>query len=346
MPRAVTRENDDAGNRLGFCAQRQQAGARLVMNSTPTYSIKHNGVENTVRSMETRTELERLIADDVPYGDLTTDAIGVGDAPGELTMTARDPMVAAEVESAAALLELTGCRVTLVTRSGTALATGASILTAKGPAAALHRGWKVAQTLVEIWSGVATAARAIVDAATAVSPDVVVACTRKNVPGTKSYAARAVRAGGAVMHRLGLSETILVFPEHRTFLGGEPLHEAARRLRRAAPEKRLVIEVAAIDEAVAAAEAGFDVIQVEKFRPAQIAVLVDRLASTKTRPLIAAAGGINSDNAAAYARAGANVLVTSWPYLARPRDVQVRITATGPIVPTPPTIVWCRPRAS
>jgi hypothetical protein len=32
-----------------------------------------------------------------------------------------------------------------------------------------------------------------------------------------------------------------------------------------------------------------------------------------------------SSNVAAYAAAGANVVVTSSPYLARPRDVQVRI---------------------
>jgi molybdenum transport protein len=184
----------------------------------------------------------------------------------------------------------------------------------------------VAQTLVEIWSGVATAARSIVDAAAGVSSDVVVACTRKNVPGTKSYAIRAVRAGGAVMHRLGLSETVLVFPEHRAFLGGEPLSETVRRLRRSAPEKKLVIEVASIDDAVGAAVAGFDVIQAEKFSPAQVAALADRLRSQNMRPLIAAAGGINPENAAAYARAGAGILVTSWPYLARPREVQVRIT--------------------
>jgi molybdenum transport protein len=42
--------------------------------------------------------------------------------------------------------------------------------------------------------------------------------------------------------------------------------------------------------------------------------------------LVAAAGGINAGNAAAYARAGADVVVTSAPYLARPRDVQVRIS--------------------
>jgi len=276
--------------------------------------------------VEAGAELEKLLADDVPYGDLTTQALGIGDASGELTFTARDAMVAAEVESAAALLELAGCRVALATKSGTALAAGAKILAASGPAAALHRGWKVAQTLVEIWSGVASAARAIVDAATAVSPDVVVACTRKNVPGTKSYAIRAVRAGGAVMHRLGLSETVLVFPEHRIFLG-EPLQDTVRRLRRSAPEKKLVIEVAKVEDGVAAAAAGFDVVQAEKFTPADIAALAERLTSARQRPLIAAAGGVSPDNAAAYAKAGAGILVTSWPYLARPRDVQVRFVA-------------------
>jgi molybdenum transport protein len=281
--------------------------------------------------IEAGAELEELLADDVPYGDLTTQALGIGDAPGEITFAARDAMVAAEVESAGALLELAGCRVTLATKSGTMLAAGSKILAASGPAAALHRGWKVAQTLVEIWSGVATAARAIVDAAAALSPDVVVACTRKNVPGTKSYAIRSVHAGGAVMHRLGLSETVLVFPEHRAFLGGETLQDTVRRLRRSAPEKKLVIEVATVDDGVAAAAAGFDVIQAEKFTPVDVAALAGRLASTSPRPLIAAAGGINPDNAGAYAKAGASILVTSWPYLARPRDVQVRIVA----VPSP-----------
>jgi molybdenum transport protein len=41
--------------------------------------------------------------------------------------------------------------------------------------------------------------------------------------------------------------------------------------------------------------------------------------------VIAAAGGINAGNVGAYALAGANIVVTSSPYLARPRDVQVRI---------------------
>lgn len=276
-----------------------------------------------LQTAATRTELEALLAADVPYGDLTTEALGIRDQPGTMTFAAREPMVLALAEDAAAIIEMAGCRVTLHARSGTAIAAGAAILTAHGGAGGLLKSWKVAQTLIEIWAGVATTARAIVTAATAVSPEIAVACTRKNTPGTKTFAAAAVRAGGAVMHRLGLSETVLVFPEHRIFLGDTPLAASIARLRRVVPEKKLVIEVATVDAALAAAEAGVDVIQTEKFSPDQVAILVERLSKTAWRPLIAAAGGINADNAGAYARAGANVIVTSAPYTARPRDVQV-----------------------
>jgi molybdenum transport protein len=277
----------------------------------------------------THHDLEALLRDDVPYGDLTTETLGIGAEPGVMHFAARGRMVLALAEDAAALIELTGCHVELSASSGTVLEEGAPILRAEGAAAGLFRSWKVAQTLIEIWSGVATGAAAIVGAARAIRPGIAVACTRKNVPGTKPFAVAAVKAGGAVMHRLGLSETVLVFPEHRAFLGDAPLTNVAERLRRSTPEKRLVIEVTTVEQAVVAAVAGFDVIQAEKFPPAEIAALTERIAISAAlprRPIIAAAGGVNAQNAAAYAAAGAEVLVTSAPYLARPCDVQVRIS--------------------
>ena len=195
-------------------------------------------------------ELERLLADDLPYGDLTTEALGIGAARGVMRFVARDPMVLALAEDAAAIVELAGCRVELLARTGDRLVPGSPILTAHGEAAALLKSWKVAQTLIEIWSGVASSARAIVDAARAVSPDIAVACTRKNIPGTKPFAVAAVKAGGAVMHRLGLSETVLVFPEHRVFLEKIPLTDIVERLRRSAPEKRIVAEVTSFEAAI------------------------------------------------------------------------------------------------
>ena len=99
------------------------------------------------------------------------------------------------------------------------IAAGTVFLEGRGPAAGIHLAWKVSQTLVEYASGIATRTRRIVEAARAEAPDIAVACTRKNFPGTKEISVKAVLAGGAQMHRLGLSETLLVFPEHATFLG-------------------------------------------------------------------------------------------------------------------------------
>ena len=304
--------------------------AKLHSAPPPSSAIAPSIPRWPAPTVGSRAELEQLLADDVPYGDLTTDALGIGASAGMMQFTARDPMVLALAEDAAAIIELAGGSVELLASSGTMLEPGSPILTARGPASALLRSWKVAQTLIEIWSGVATEARAVVAAATAVAPDIAVACTRKNVPGTKRFAVAAVKASGAVMHRLGLSETVLVFPEHRAFLGKEPFVGLVERLRRAAPEKRLVIEVNTLETAIVAASVGFDVIQAEKFTPAQIALLVARVATcARSRPVVAAAGGIHAGNVAAYAEAGADIVVTSSPYLARPRDVQVRIGPTG-----------------
>ena len=276
-----------------------------------------------------RDRLERLLYDDAPFGDLTTDLLAIGARPGLMTFTARKDMVLALSAEAAAIVEIAGGKVEILAEDGKSLPAGAEILRATGPAGALLRGWKVAQTLIEIWSGVASAAREIVDAAQAVAPDICVACTRKNTPGVKEFSVAAIRAGGAVMHRLGLSETILVFPEHLTFLADVSLEQIAARLRKNAPEKKLVLEARDIDEALRAADAGFDVIQAEKFPPRDIERLVAALADRPTRPTIAAAGGVNRSNAADYARAGADILVTSAPYLAPPRDVSVKISSGG-----------------
>lgn len=272
-----------------------------------------------------QSELERLLGEDVPFGDLTTHALAIRDKPGRMEFRARFPIVLALVQDAAAVIELAGAEATVHHHSGSFVEAGGLVLTATGPAGSLLKSWKVAQTMIECWSGVATATHAIVTAARAVTQNVTVACTRKSIPGTRRFAAAAIAAGGGTMHRLGLSETILVFPEHRVFLGEEPLATTALRLRSAAPEKKLVIEVTSHEEGLAAADAGFDVIQTEKFSPVDLARLAAALTRLPPRPVLAAAGGINASNAADYARAGADVLVTSAPFAAPPRDIAVSI---------------------
>jgi molybdenum transport protein len=265
-------------------------------------------------------DLCRLLDDDTAGGDLTTASLAIGDQPARLEFRTRQAMTVCASEEALRLFELAGAQARLWLHSGAHAEAGGLILDATGSAASLHLAWKTAQTLVEWASGIASATAAIVAAA----GNVRVACTRKNVPGTKALSIKAVRSGGAIMHRLGLSETLLLFAEHRLFLNASPAQTIAQ-LKRAQPEKKIIVEVADLQEALRWAEAGADVLQLEKFTPDAVAACRQALdaLSAASRALLAAAGGVRADNAAAYVAAGADLLVTSAPYTAPPKDVQV-----------------------
>jgi molybdenum transport protein len=271
------------------------------------------------------TQLAAWLREDAPFGDLTSHALLPHGVAGTMRFAARRAMRVAGTEEAARLVQLAGGHAVLHARSGEPAEAGQPLLAAEGPAGALLLAWKVAQTLIEVASGIASATAAIVGALRAEGFDTPLACTRKNFPGTRAMAAKAVRAGGGVMHRLGLSETLLVFPEHRAFLPPSAIGPAVARLVAGQPEKRVVVEVGSADEALAMARAGAHVIQLERFTPEALAGLRTRLRAEGLPALLAPAGGVTLDNALAYARAGADLLVSSAPYFAPPADVQVTL---------------------
>jgi molybdenum transport protein len=270
-------------------------------------------------------ELRRWLREDAPHGDLTTRALQLGDTPGRIQFSARNAMRVAAIEEAARLFELCGGAAVVALASGRDADAGEPLLHATGPAEGLLLAWKVAQTAVEAASGIATEAARIVGLLRTAGFGQALACTRKNWPGGRALAARGVWAGGAVMHRLGLSESLLVFPEHRVFLTPAELEASMTALRTAQPEKKLVVEVGSADEALSLARAGADVLQLERFSPAALAALRERLAAEGLRPLLAPAGGVTAANVLDYARAGADLLVSSAPYFAPPADVKVTI---------------------
>lgn len=272
--------------------------------------------------------LRSLLQEDCPCGDLTTETLGIGRKSAQITFTARQAMTVCCTEEASKMLELTGAKSTIKIESGQTVAAGTLLLEATGSAQALHQAWKVAQTLMEATSGVASATHAMIKALSAAGMSVPVACTRKNFPGTKALAIKAIKAGGATVHRLGLSETVLLFPEHLMFTEQTPA-ETVQAIRARLPEKKVVVEVKDLASAMVWAQAGADVLQFDKFTPAALKDCLEQVTATLGRhhPKFAAAGGVNARNAVEYVAAGADLLVTSSPYSAPPADVQVNFYA-------------------
>jgi molybdenum transport protein len=157
--------------------------------------------------------------------------LGIGGKKGKILFSTREPTVvccteeAGRIFSEIRLYQKLGATLKHMIPSGEYLPAGVDFLEADGTAWALHAGWRVSLTLLEHISGIATRTRRIVDIATEVNPAVSVATTQKSFPGGKKLTITAVMCGGAHPHRLGLSESVLIFKHHKVFSdrGGAPL---------------------------------------------------------------------------------------------------------------------------
>ena len=278
------------------------------------------------------TWLEGLLADDCPGLDLTVELLGIAAASGVMRFAPKADCTISGVEEAELLLRKCGLSVSRTAANSDRLAAGQQCLEATGPAAALHRGWKLAQTLMEYMTGIATRAAHMVEQAHTANPAVRVAVTRKNFPGAKIQCLEAALSGGAVVHRLHLSDSVLFFDQHRIFLDGaegsaeKALREFAKRvpeLQKRLPERKLCAEIDTPEEAVILAEAGLDIIQCEKFSCDDLRRTVEKIKAVNPRIVVVAAGGVNGDNVESYAATGVDSLVTSWVYFGKPADIKV-----------------------
>ena len=273
--------------------------------------------------------IDYFISEDVPYLDLTSEVLGVADQAGEMEYYTREECVLAGTDVVRRIARNLGCEVVAVRYDGDRIAAGESFMTLRGPASALHQVWKVGLNTFDHLSAVATKTRQMVDASHEANPRCEILTTRKSMPGAKDLLTAAVRAGGAWPHRLGLSETVLVFDHHIAFLGGfDAFVERLPEIKRRCVEKKLFVE-AGEEQARILARAGVDGIQFDKVPVERLASLVEELRAIDPHLTLIAAGGINPGNAAAYAATGVDGLATTAPFSAKPLDMSVRMRPVG-----------------
>ena len=154
--------------------------------------------------------IERWIREDVPYGDLTSWLLEIGGRRGKIEYFSREETVVCGTEEAARIFIKLGATVQTVLPSGSLVKPGQLLLAAEGTAAGLHQGWKVVLNILEYASGIAARTHRLVKVAKNINPKLEIVATRKSFPGTKELAIKAILSGGALPHRLGLSETVLM----------------------------------------------------------------------------------------------------------------------------------------
>ncbi len=266
--------------------------------------------------------IDKFIKEDIPYIDLTSLILDIAGQKGRITFVCREEAFICGTEEVLRVFNKLNITPINHLPSGTRVNPQTVLVEGEGSAENLHMAWKVSQNILEYASGIATRTGRLLKKARSANPKIELVTTRKVFPGTKELSIKAVIAGGGMPHRLGLSETILIFEQHMNFLGGlDNLINMIGDLKAKAIEKKIIVEVVTIDQAIKVCKAGADGVQFDKIPCTDLYRGVEVLRGLNPDMVILAAGGINESNAEQYAKTGINGIVTTAVYFGKPVDI-------------------------
>ncbi len=275
----------------------------------------------------TDKEIDELLAEDVPYFDITTSILKLENKPAKIQIATRENTVVCCTEEVVKIFSKLTIQPTLFTNSGEYIEKDVKFLEGEGLSKNIHACWRTCENILCYASGIATRTRILVDLAKESNPDIQILTTRETIPYTKKIATKAVMAGGASIHRLGLSESILIYDNHYSFLGGlDNLESRLNEQKSLIANKNITVEVKNPDDALKVAKTDIDIIILNRFDVARIEELRNEINKINPRIKLAASGGITDENVKEYASSGVNMLISSWPYYADPSYLSVSIT--------------------
>ncbi len=261
--------------------------------------------------MYDRFTTERLIdlwlAEDIGSCDLTVQVMIEPGETGAFRMNAREPMVVAGLEVAAAVFKRyePALSVEAAAQDGDRVEKGATLLLVKGPARGILTAERTALNIVQRLSGIATETARYIDVIKGTSARLI--DTRKTTPGLRMLEKHAVTCGGGLNHRLGLDGGVMIKDNHIAVCGG--IAAAVERARRNLPVlTKIEVECDSLDQVRQAVEAKADVIMLDNM---PVPVMREAVALIAGRAKVEASGGIRFETIRAIAETGVDYISTS-----------------------------------
>ena len=247
-----------------------------------------------------REIVRRALAEDLGWGDVTTEAVVPSDLRATGIILVKSACVLAGLEVAAeAFAQLDpGCAFTRKRQDADRCEPGDVVAELRGQAAAMLTAERTALNFLQRLSGIATLTLRFVDAS---GGTITILDTRKTTPTLRALEKYAVRAGGATNHRGGLDDGVLIKDNHVRLAGG--VAEAMRRMKDADPEMPIEVEAQSLEQVDEAIAAGADIILLDNLPLEAIHEAVKRI---RGRAQVEISGGVTLDRLPDLAKTGAN----------------------------------------
>ena len=247
-----------------------------------------------------RELVRRALAEDLGWGDVTTEATIDRDQKGRGIVLAKSHCVIAGLDIASeAFRQLDpGVAITLYRQDSDVCKPGDEVAQVIGAAATLLTAERTALNFLQRLSGIATLTRQFVDAS---GGHITVLDTRKTTPLLRALEKYAVRAGGGVNHRSGLDDGIIVKDNHVRLAGS--VANAVKRMRQANREMPTEVEAQSLAQVDEALDAGAEIVLLDNLSTSDIVEAVRRC---RGRAKTEISGGVTLERMRELAGTGAD----------------------------------------
>jgi nicotinate-nucleotide pyrophosphorylase (carboxylating) len=255
--------------------------------------------------------IHNWLLEDIGRGDRTTEDLGL-QTTGKAKWIVKEAGVVAGLPIAARVFQLLNNQVefTLIVKEGDRCENGTVIAEINGPLDALLTGERVALNLAMRLSGIASLTRKYVEIIQDLPTQLV--DTRKTTPGLRLLEKYATQVGGAINHRMGLDDAVMIKDNHIQAAGG--ISQAIACIRETMPYPLTIeVETTNLKEVQEALTYGADTIMLDNMSQEQMQKAVQIIRQHNKKVRIEASGNITLENIRSVAETGVDYISTSAP---------------------------------
>ncbi|WP_421828710.1 carboxylating nicotinate-nucleotide diphosphorylase [Larkinella sp.] len=252
--------------------------------------------------------IKLALAEDIGDGDHTSLSTIPADAQKRARLLVKQDGVLAGVEVAEAVFREVDpdLQVHINIQDGAAIHYGDIVLTVSGRAQSILQAERLVLNCMQRMSGIATHTRTMVNMLEGTKTRLL--DTRKTTPNFRICEKMAVKIGGAINHRFGLFDMILIKDNHLDYAGGieAAVTKAVQYLKTTGRTLPIEVEVRNQKEVEEVLRIGqIDRMLLDNFAPAELKRMVELIDG---RIVTEASGGINETNLRDYADSGVDYI--------------------------------------
>jgi nicotinate-nucleotide pyrophosphorylase (carboxylating) len=258
-----------------------------------------------------RESLINFLIEDIGTGDITSNTTlsPSTSARAQIVCKTEDTAMVCGLKEAGMIFDICDCRNHTLVKDGTIVEKQTIVMDITGKALSILKAERTALNLIMRMSGIATETRKFVDAVDAYKDSIRIACTRKTVPGLRFFDKKAVSIGGGDTHRMALDDMVLIKDNHIFF--SESVEKSVKLARQnVGSSVRVECEVTTLDSAIAAINAGADIVMLDNFSPSDVSRTIKEITKKgiRKRAKLEVSGGIRLQNVKSYAKSRPDII--------------------------------------